>query len=99
MPQYAAKADSNQAEIVEELRARGYKVTHTHTLGGGRPDIMVGGFSYIFDAFMLLWVEIKADDGKLTEAEAKFFDDWSDYPVIEVRSAREIVEWFGARYE
>ena len=39
---YHAKADANQPEIVERVRKNGGDVMHTHMVGGGAPDIIVG---------------------------------------------------------
>lgn len=75
MPRYAAAVDANQADIVEEFRARGASVTPTHRQGEGFPDICVG-----YRGVNLL-VEIK--DGakipskqKLTKAEKEWHDEW-----------------------
>jgi hypothetical protein len=38
----ASRTDSNQAEIVEEFRRLGCSVAHTHQIGHGFPDIVVG---------------------------------------------------------
>ena len=70
-----AKVDSNQKEIVKALRVAGATVAHTHTVGDGFPDIVVGhhGRNYLF--------EIK-DGGKvpsaqkLTPKEEAFFASW-----------------------
>ena len=70
-----AKVDSNQVEIVAALRRVGASVAHTHMVGDGFPDIIVGyrGHNYM--------VEIK--DGskkpsaqKLTDDEKDFHKDW-----------------------
>jgi hypothetical protein len=70
------KVDANQKEIVEGLRKYpGISVAHTHILGDGFPDIVVGcrGVNYLF--------EIK--DGskppsarKLTEDETLWHGRW-----------------------
>lgn len=70
-----AKADSNQPSIVAAFRAAGLRVVHTHMVGGGFPDIIVGCGAQI------AMVEIK--DGSLspsrralTPAEADFHAEW-----------------------
>jgi len=93
-PQYAAKADGNQPDIVDELRARGFLVSHTHTLGQGKPDIIVGGYHFGLGCNVLLWAEIKMPGKTLTEAEEAFHKEWEDYPVIQAFSARDILDWF-----
>ena len=37
-----ARVDSNQKDIVSQLRKIGCSVLHTHQLGKGAPDIIVG---------------------------------------------------------
>ena len=70
------RVDSNQKELVKQLRAIGASVAITSNIGNGFVDIVVGykGVNYLF--------EIK--DGKkppsqrkLTVDEAYFFDKWS----------------------
>jgi hypothetical protein len=38
-----ARKDANHREIVDGLLARGYTVLELHAVGGGVPDILVGG--------------------------------------------------------
>jgi hypothetical protein len=73
---YAAKADRNQPEIVAALRKFGAKVTPTHTVGQGFPDLVV---AFNGRTFLL---EIK--DGakppsarKLTPDQEKFHAAWT----------------------
>ena len=83
MKRRAARVDSNQTEIVKAFRRLGASVAHTHTLGNGFPDVVVGvrGVNYL--------VEIK--DGskppsqrKLTQDEQEFRGAWrGQYVVIE----------------
>ena len=71
------RVDSNQPEIVADLRAfPGVTVTHTHEVGKGFGDIVCGyrNRSYLF--------EIKdpakpASKRKLTPAEYKFHKSWT----------------------
>ena len=95
MPQFAARADANQPEIVELLRTLGYKVAHTHTLGRGLPDIIVSGYHYALNVQALLWVEIKTERGSFTMDEERFFLEWEGQPVIMARSVTDVLEWFG----
>lgn len=90
-----AKADANQPKVVAELRRRGALVTHTHQLGSGKPDFIVGMYSQRLKAPALLWVELKTEGGKLTKPERKFHQEWRGYPVIIARTANEILDWFG----
>lgn len=88
-----SKVDANQAEIVADLRRLGCLVAHTHTLRGGKPDILVGHRGLLF------WLEIKAARGTLTADEQRFHDEWSSYPVFVVRSAEQAVAHMDAWIE
>lgn len=68
----AAKVDINQPAIVADIRDLGWSVQHLHTLGKGCPDIMVGakGKNYLFE------IKNPEYDGKLTEDEQDWHDDW-----------------------
>ena len=66
-----ARVDANQKKIVSKIREAGCSVLHTHQLGKGAPDIIVGyaGNNYL--------IEIKDGDKplaqqKLTPDEIKF---------------------------
>ena len=70
-----ARVDANQKEIVQQLRKRGISVLHTHQLGKGAPDIVIG---YMNQNYL---IEIK--DGnksksqqKLTPDELEFASNW-----------------------
>ena len=79
---YASKADENQVRVVEELRAYGCKVDHTHTLRRGRPDIIVGYAGWLF------WFELKRNEREeLTDKEAAFFNEWDGMPILRADSA------------
>jgi hypothetical protein len=85
----AAKVDSNQKEIVDGLKSMGFSVCHLHTLGKGRPDILVGGYGMNF------MYEIKdgakpASQQKLTEDEIKFHNTWIGHLGI-AKSADDII--------
>ena len=58
--------DANHAEIVSQAREAGIEILDTHVIGRGFPDcIAIRG-----DVFKL--VEIKTDNGELTEPEKRF---------------------------
>lgn len=89
-----ARVDSNQSKIVETLRAVGATVLHSHMLGHGAPDIIVGyhGVTYLF--------EIK--DGSLppsgqrfTPDEERFHKQWRGHAAI-VTSTDEALQAIGA---
>lgn len=81
MARRAARVDTNQAEIVAGLRALGFNVAHTHTVGQGFPDIVVGGNTWYGDSRLRL-VEIKSRGGKLTPKEEQFIEQWGEFAVI-----------------
>jgi hypothetical protein len=71
------KVDNNQKKLVEQMRAiPGVMVRHTHTVGCGFPDIVVGykGQNYLFE----IKDPTKPPSGrKLTLEERWFHDDWT----------------------
>ena len=75
------RTDSNQTQVVKELRHMGYSVEPTHELGNGCPDIMVGKYGFNF------WVEIKDPSKppskcKLTPDEEKWHEKWQGNVLI-----------------
>jgi hypothetical protein len=83
----ANRIDSNQNEIVNALRKVGAYVRIV-TMGDGVPDLLVGymGFTFL--------LEVK--DGnkspsqrKLTEAEQRFFDEWTGGVLAIVESVED----------
>ena len=81
------KVDKNQPEIVRGLRELGYSVRHTHIIGEGFPDIVIGRNG------MNLLVEIKQAGEWLTPDEREFFDTWRGCAIIGT-SVEEIHEAF-----
>ena len=87
----AAKVDANQQEIVDALRAAGAKVQSLASVGDGVPDLLVG-YNH-----RLVLLEVKGSKqkryrGMLTEAEARWHDEWEGYPVHIVRSVIDALE-------
>jgi Holliday junction resolvase len=87
MSKYARRIDANQNEIVDALRKAGATV-RVVTQGDGIPDLLVG-----YNGFSIL-MEVK--DGnkppsgrKLTEAEEKFFKEWTGGMLVIVNSVEE----------
>ncbi|MGL4650476.1 MAG: hypothetical protein ACRC1H_13795 [Caldilineaceae bacterium] len=77
----AARIDVNQPEIVQALRNIGASVDPIHTLGKGRPDLMVGfrGLTFL--------LEVKDGDKapsrqKLTDDEAKWHAYWRGHVAV-----------------
>lgn len=84
-----AKIDANQPAIVAAFRAAGLRVVHTHMVGGGFPDVIVGYGTHV------AMVEIK--DGSLppsrralTPAEAAFHAEWRVYVIETVEQAQDL---------
>ena len=71
-----ARTDSNQQQIIDELRAIGVSVRPTHQVGSGFPDLVVG-----FRGVTLL-VEVKTPTGRLTPEQIFFFDDWRGAAMV-----------------
>jgi len=87
---YANRVDENQSDIVKALRKAGATV-RIITMGDGVPDLLVG-----YQGYTLL-LEVK--DGKkppsarsLTEAEQKFFNEWTGGMLAIVNSVEEALE-------
>ena len=78
---YAQRVDSNQVEVVEYLRKRGYSVVT------GMNDLMVGrnGVS--------LWVELKSKDGTLTPAQKELVENYQGAYLV-AYNPQEIENWF-----
>ena len=84
-----AKADDNQPQIVKAFRQLGYSVAHTHAIGKGFPDIVIGR-----DGVNTL-VEIK--DGlktksqrQLTPDEKEFHEAWKGMVII-IESVEDVI--------
>ena len=90
----ASKVDVNQPAIVRDIRKVGYSVGHTHTVGDGFPDIVVGahGQNFMF--------EIKDPDKvpsarALTDDEKAFHLGWNGQIHI-IHSAQEAFDVINA---
>ena len=66
----AARADTNQTEIVAAYRQLGASVQHLHTIGQGCPDLCIG------IAGVNVLVEIKHGKGDLTPDEQRWHTSW-----------------------
>jgi Holliday junction resolvase len=90
----AKRTDTNQKQIVEDLRDLGLSVFLTHEVGRGFPDLVVGtdGETYL--------VEIKRPAGprgglqgkKQNEEQIAFAERWKGGAVIVARSTEEVLE-------
>lgn len=86
---YANRIDANQNKIVEALRKHG-AVVRIISQGDGIPDLLVAYKGYT------ILMEVKDGDKppsarKLTEAEQKFFDEWTGGMLVVVNSVEESV--------
>jgi len=86
----ANRIDANQNKIVDALRGAG-AVVRIVTQGDGIPDLLV--------AYRGCTVLMEVKDGdkvpsarKLTEAEQKFFDEWTGGMLVIVNSVEEALE-------
>jgi len=71
------RVDSNQVEIVKELRRLGMEVEHLHSVGKGCPDILVG---YKGKNVLL---EIKRDEkAKLTPDQVLWHHSWKGQVTV-----------------
>ncbi len=81
------RVDSNQKQVVQELRELGYSVALTHIIGNGFPDFLVAkdGFS--------VPVELKSEGGKLTKDEEDFHKNFTGTIVIAFNT-QDVVDGF-----
>lgn len=80
------RVDSNQAEIVEGLRAIGASVTDLHEVGKGCPDLLVG---YAGRVYLL---EVKSKAGRLTPDERAWARNWRGGHYAVVRTVDQAVD-------
>ena len=88
-----ARIDKNQPAIVQALRGMGAEVLHTHTLGKGAPDIIVGhhGVNYLFEIKDPAQPKSKRH---LTDDEQEFHARWRGtvYVIESFEDAQKILE-------
>lgn len=72
------KVDSNQAEIVKELRQAGFSVEVGHD------DILVGKWG------LTAWIEIKTNNGKLKPAQERLLKEWQGAYAV-ARSTEDVL--------
>ena len=92
----AARRDDGEDEIVKALREAG-AVVRVVTQGDGIPDLLVGYESPVSGIGYTILMEVK--DGtkppsarRLTEAEEKFFMEWTGGMLVIVNSVEEALE-------
>ncbi len=84
-----AKPDTNQKEIVKLFRQFGASVAHTHQLGAGFPDIVVGyrGKNYLIE---IKYGALCPSKQRLTDAEDEFHREWRGRVEI-ITSAEDVI--------
>lgn len=94
----AAKVDLNQAQIVRELRAQGFKVDITSQLKKLYDLVVTGRISGTND-IRTVRVEVKSEGGSLTPDEAEYHRN-DPYPetLIIAFSSEDVLEWFYKPY-
>ena len=79
-----AKVDRNHVEIVEAFRRHPQvSVFSTATLGGGVPDLMLGGDGWTVP------VEVKVGKKKLNRLQQSWHESWCGTPVVIVRTVKD----------
>lgn len=92
---YASKADGNQAQIVRELRAMGFRVDLVHRLKK-LYDLVVTGKVGVTGEVRTLRVEVKIEGEDLSPDEKEY---WSAEPfqetLIIAYKTEDILNWYG----
>jgi len=98
MSRRAAKVDSNQADVVDALRAAGCSVTSTAAVGAGFPDLVV---SFGGPSGHVVLIEVKdgslpPSERALTPAQKKWHRETLGpaHVVCSVEEALSVVEWY-----
>lgn len=91
----AAKTDTNQAQIVKELRFMGFDVDPVHRLKR-LYDLVVTGTPRWADRAVAVRVEVKNGKGKLSEDEAEYWKNQRHIDnLIVARETEDVLRWFG----
>lgn len=93
-PHYFTKRDANQADIAEDLRRLGFRVVDTSPLGGKVLDLFVCGYKPSIQDWAWLHVEVKTDEGSLTDGEKAFFEECPQCPAIVAQVTEDVLEWY-----
>ena len=98
-PKYNTKPDSNQAQIVNELRGLGFDVDIICDLPG-LYDLVVSGNKWVQAAQMTIpavsvRVEVKSKNGLMTDGELEYYDNQKNpNAYIIAYSAQDVIDWF-----
>ena len=103
-PKYP-KTDKNQAQIVEELRSLGFDVDIVSDLPGLYDIVVSGGRSayvygnqWVHDVPASVRVEIKSEDGLLTDTEIEYYMKQNHKKSYLVAySTKDILQWFNGK--
>ncbi len=100
MPKMRSRVDRNQAEIVEAFRRYGASVAHTHQLGKGFPDLVVGYHGQNWLIEVKDWMKPQSQRA-LTPAEKEFRDNWrGTYHIVEtIGDVAALIEEYHHRQE
>ncbi len=90
-PVYAKRVDKTQKEIVEALRAAGFSVFISSTVGRGFPDLIAGRDNRTH------LIECKAKKGSFTPEQLEFYESWKGASIIVLRSAEEALAFATAQ--
>lgn len=82
------RIDSNQRQIVADLRKAGCVVQIASNIGGGCPDLIAAR------ADRMLWLECKTATGMLTPAQQRWHSRWPGHAAI-VRNSEEALKAMG----
>ena len=84
----AMRQDKNQTEISAALEKIGASVEAIRSLHGGCPDLLVGfqGRNYL--------IEVKVPkEGRLSDIQKVWRDDWSGGKPFVIRSVDDVISW------
>lgn len=85
------RRDLNHKEIVGELRQCGFSVVDLSQVGGGCPDLLVCRNN------VQRLVEIKSEDGKLSEDQVTWCSTWNGPSPIVAKSSDEVIKYYEMR--
>lgn len=98
---YSAKADANQAQIVRELRAMGFRVDIVHRLKKLYDLVVTGqcghGKHKVYDGVVhTIRVEVKMPGEGLTPDEQEYWDA-EPFPgtLIKAECTEDVLRWYG----
>lgn len=91
-----ARVDATHAEIVRSLRTAGFNVMDLSRVGGGCPDLMVGGRGRVWLVEAKSKGRENAENAAGTLASQRAFrDSWRGCPVIVATSGAEALRLMG----